>query len=99
MINLKKYIQTLIANPVLGHIKITDDTVYVGPGIYAQLLEKIDESTIDSLIHEIPGKEYAGYLGITNDMDDIYKWDDRYKWDGEEKCYSRRVYTLISEVV
>ena len=99
MIKLKKYIQTLIANPVLEHMKITDDTVYVGPDIYAQLLEKIGESTIDSLIHEITGKEYAGYLGITNDMDDIYKWDDRYKWDGDEKCYSRRIYTLTPEVV
>ena len=93
MIKLKKYIQTLIANPILEHMKITDDTVYVGPGIYAQLLEKIGESTIDSLIHEITGKEYAGYLGITNDMDDIYKWD------GEEKCYSRRIYTLTPEIV
>ena len=84
MINLKKYIQILIVNFVLEYIKITDDTVYVNPGIYAQLREKIDESTIDSLIHEITGKEYAGYLGITNDM------DKRYKWNSEKKLYSQR---------
>lgn len=93
MINLKKYIQTLIANPVLEHIKITDDTVYINPDIYAQLREKIGETTIDSLMHEITGKEYAGYLGITNDM------DKRYKWNGEQKLYSRRTYTLTPEVV
>lgn len=92
MINLKKYIQTLIANPVLEHIKITDDTVYINPGIYEQLREKIGETTIDSLMHEITGKEYAGYLGITNDM------DKRYKWNGEQKLYSRRTYALTPEV-
>lgn len=84
MINLKKYIQILKVDILLGHIKITDDTVYVHYGIYTKLREVIGESTIDSFMHEITGKEYAGDFGMS--------MDDRYKWDSEEKLYSRRAY-------
>jgi hypothetical protein len=86
MINLKKYIQILITDFVLEYIKITDDTVYVDAYIYPKLRKKIDKSTIDSIMYEITGKEYAGYFTMTDGK------VKRYKWDSEKKLYSQRGY-------
>lgn len=67
------------------YMKVCDEIVYINPVIYARLKDNIGESTIDTAIYSISGgKKYAGYLGITTDRDD---W---YKWNSEKKLYSRR---------
>ena len=61
---------------ILDYVNIADEIVYINPAIYARLKEQLGESTVDSFMHTISGKEYAGYIGLTTDRDDWYKWHE-----------------------
>ena len=87
MININNYIRMMNYICILDYMKVCDEIAYINPAIYAKLRDDIGESTIDTVMHSISGgKEYAGYLGITADRDDWYKWHE------ETHTYSRRYF-------
>lgn len=85
MTNITNYIRIMVGSFILDYVKISDEIVYINPAIYAKLREQIGESTVDTFMHIISGKEYAGYLGITTDRDDWFKWNE------ETNTYSQRL--------
>ena len=76
MINITNYIRMMNFIYILDYMKVCDEIVYINPAIYAKLREDIGESTIDTIIHLMLGKEYAGYIGLTTDRNDWYKWHE-----------------------
>ena len=84
MTNITNYIRIMVGSFILDYVKISDEIVYINPAIYAKLREQIGESAVDTFMHIISGKEYAGYLGITTDRNNWFKWNE------ETNTYSLR---------
>ena len=93
MTNITNYIRIMVGSFILDYVKISDEIVYINPAIYAKLKEQIGESTVDTFMHIISGKEYAGYLGITTDRDDWFKWNE--KTNTYSRRFNREERTLI----
>ena len=93
MININNYIRMMSFINILEYMKVCDEIVYINPAIYAKLREQIGESTVDTIMHIISGKEYAGYLGITTDRNNWFKWNKETNTYSQQ--FNREEGTLI----